>query len=132
MLFYYLVRDGRSATTLTSLPLGSVAAPARDFACWQNIAPLFNSPRRQSSLPAHPDFVISFLNAGWENRTLTGSVPQLDILFRFTHKISQSGFDSLNTPFQNKTTHKNCVVLFRCGMGESNSRPQFGKLMSYH
>lgn len=25
---------------------------------------------------------------------LTGSVPQLDILFRFAHKISQSGFDS--------------------------------------
>ena len=73
----FLVRDGRIGHN--SFASQKVATPARFFVR-QNMAPPFDSPRRQSSLPAHPARSLCSL----------------------------------------------------CGMGESNSHPQFGKLLFYH
>ena len=61
-----------------------------------------------------------------EEFLLTGAVPRLDILFRFAHKIPQSGFNSSpERPSTNKNNREDSAVFISGGILLSFARTYF-------
>ncbi len=119
-----MVRDGRIGHKYFASQ--NFATPSRSRL--RREAPTFDSPRRQSSLPAHP-FLTTF-GAGWENRS------QIFCFAKFRYPVSLSPLArSSDLRFSTQAKQFACSSLphyVRCGMGESNSRPRFGKPLLYH